>query len=230
MAKLIDGKVISAAVKAEVAEEVAKLKEQGITTGLAVIIVGEDPASKVYVANKEKACEATGMASFKYALPEETTEEEILKLIKELNEDSKVNGILCQLPLPRHLDEELILALLQCVGQIDLIGCCPCHTALFAVERHGCHIADATQAQHDALALTRLVAERGAVLHRTRVVAQLMVRLLRPVEELLRALRALALHAQIERDPPRGGLERLDAALGGGRHNGLTRATEDDED
>lgn len=109
MAKLIDGKVISAAVKAEVAEEVAKLKEQGITPGLAVIIVGEDPASKVYVANKEKACEAIGMASFKYALPEETTEEELLKLIKELNEDSKVNGILCQLPLPRHLDEELII-------------------------------------------------------------------------------------------------------------------------
>ena len=109
MAKLIDGKVISAAVKAEVAEEVAKLKEQGITPGLAVIIVGEDPASKVYVANKEKACEAIGMASFKYALPEDTTEEELLKLIKELNEDSKVNGILCQLPLPRHLDEELII-------------------------------------------------------------------------------------------------------------------------
>ena len=109
MAKLIDGKVISAAIKAEVAEEVAKLKEQGITTGLAVIIVGEDPASKVYVANKEKACEATGMASFKYALPEDTTEEELLKLIKELNEDPKVNGILCQLPLPRHLNEELII-------------------------------------------------------------------------------------------------------------------------
>ena len=109
MAKLIDGKVISAAVKAEVAKEVAKLKEQGITPGLAVIIVGEDPASKVYVANKEKACEAIGMASFKYALPEDTTEEELLKLIKELNEDSKVNGILCQLPLPCHLDEELII-------------------------------------------------------------------------------------------------------------------------
>ena len=109
MAKLIDGKVISAAVKAEVAEEVAKLKTQGITPGLAVIIVGEDPASKVYVANKEKACEAIGMASYKYALPENTSEAELLELINKLNNDAKVNGILCQLPLPRHLNEELII-------------------------------------------------------------------------------------------------------------------------
>lgn len=109
MAKLIDGKVISAAVKAEVASEVARLKEQGITPGLAVIIVGEDPASKVYVANKEKACEAIGMASFKYAMPESTTEAELLELIEKLNNDSSVNGILCQLPLPRHLNEELII-------------------------------------------------------------------------------------------------------------------------
>lgn len=109
MAKLIDGKVISAAVKAEVAEEVSKLKEQGITPGLAVIIVGEDPASKVYVANKEKACEAIGMASYKYAIPENTSEAELLELIKKLNNDDKVNGILCQLPLPRHLNEELII-------------------------------------------------------------------------------------------------------------------------
>lgn len=109
MAKLIDGKVISAAVKDEVAAEVKALKEQGVIPGLAVIIVGEDPASKVYVANKEKACEQLGMASFKYALPENTSEEELLALIKELNADSKVSGILCQLPLPRHLDEELII-------------------------------------------------------------------------------------------------------------------------
>lgn len=109
MAKLIDGKVISAAVKAEVAAEVAALKEKGITPGLAVIIVGEDPASKVYVANKEKACEQIGMLSYKYALPENTTEQELLALIAKLNADSKVNGILCQLPLPRHLNEELII-------------------------------------------------------------------------------------------------------------------------
>lgn len=109
MAKLIDGKVISAAVKAEVAKETAELKSKGVTPGLAVIIVGEDPASKVYVANKEKACEQLGMASWKYALPENTTEEELIALINRLNADSKVNGILCQLPLPKHLNEELVI-------------------------------------------------------------------------------------------------------------------------
>lgn len=109
MAKLIDGKIISAAVKDEVARETAELKKKGIIPGLAVIIVGEDPASKVYVANKEKACEQMGFASFKYALPEETTEEELLALVKKLNADPAVNGILCQLPLPKHLNEELII-------------------------------------------------------------------------------------------------------------------------
>ncbi len=109
MAKLIDGKVISAAVKAEVAAETEELKKQGVTPGLAVIIVGEDPASKVYVANKEKACQQMGFNSFKYALPEETTQEELLALVKRLNDDPAVNGILCQLPLPGHLDEEIII-------------------------------------------------------------------------------------------------------------------------
>ncbi len=109
MAKLIDGKIISAAVKAQVREETEALKQQGITPGLAVIIVGEDPASKVYVANKEKACEQMGFASFKYALPETTTQEELLALVKELNENPNVHGILCQLPLPKHLNEELVI-------------------------------------------------------------------------------------------------------------------------
>ena len=109
MAKLIDGKIISAAVKEQVAKETEELKQKGVTPGLAVIIVGEDPASKVYVANKEKACEQIGMQSFKYALPEDTTEEELLALINKLNSDSRVNGILCQLPLPKHLNEELVI-------------------------------------------------------------------------------------------------------------------------
>lgn len=109
MAKLIDGKVISAAVKAEVAKETEELKKMGVTPGLAVIIVGEDPASKVYVANKEKACEQMGFASFKYALPESTTQEELMALVEELNRRDDVNGILCQLPLPKHLNEELVL-------------------------------------------------------------------------------------------------------------------------
>ena len=107
--KLIDGKVISAAVKERVKNGVAELNEKGITVGLAVIIVGEDPASKVYVANKKKACEALGIISEEYALPESTTEEELLKLINELNAKKSINGILCQLPLPRHLDEKIII-------------------------------------------------------------------------------------------------------------------------
>lgn len=101
MYKKIDGKLISAAVKERVKLEVEALKSVGITTGLAVIIVGEDPASKVYVANKKKACEALGIISEEYALPETTTQEELLALIDELNHKKSINGILCQLPLPK---------------------------------------------------------------------------------------------------------------------------------
>ncbi len=107
--KLIDGKIISSSVKERVKTEVAVLKEQGVTTGLAVIIVGEDPASKVYVANKKKACEDLGIISEEYALPETTTQEELLNLIDELNKKPSINGILCQLPLPRHLDEQAVI-------------------------------------------------------------------------------------------------------------------------
>ena len=109
MTKIIDGKVISASVKERVKAEGSALKEKGITVGLAVIIVGEDPASKVYVANKKKACENLGIISEEYALPETTTNEELLALIEELNNKPSINGILCQLPLPRHLDEKLII-------------------------------------------------------------------------------------------------------------------------
>ena len=109
MSKIIDGKVISAAVKERVKKGVAELNEKGITVGLAVIIVGEDPASKIYVANKKKACEALGIISEEYALPESSTEEELLALVDELNHKKSINGILCQLPLPRHLDEKLII-------------------------------------------------------------------------------------------------------------------------
>ncbi len=119
MAKLIDGKIISAAVKQSVADEVALLKEKGIVPGLAVIIVGEDPASKVYVANKEKACLQIGMNSLKYALPEETTNEELLALIEKLNHDSSVSGILCQLPLPRHLDEKAVIEAIDPSKDVD---------------------------------------------------------------------------------------------------------------
>ncbi len=109
MSKIIDGKIISASVKERVKAEVQELNKKGISVGLAVIIVGEDPASKVYVANKKKACEALGIISEEYALPESTTNEELLALINELNHKETINGILCQLPLPRHLDEKLII-------------------------------------------------------------------------------------------------------------------------
>ena len=109
MTKIIDGKIISASVKERVKAEVSALKEKGITVGLAVIIVGEDPASKVYVSNKKKACENLGIISEEYALPETTTNEELLALIEELNSKPSINGILCQLPLPSHLDEKLII-------------------------------------------------------------------------------------------------------------------------
>ncbi len=107
--KLIDGKAVSADVKASVAQENAKLREQGINVGLAVVIVGNNPASRVYVNNKKKACAEVGFESFEYALPEETTQEELITLVKKLNDDRSVNGILVQLPLPSHIDENAII-------------------------------------------------------------------------------------------------------------------------
>ncbi len=109
MPKIIDGKIISAAVKEEVKKEVEQLKKEGIEPSLAVILVGEDPASKVYVGNKKKACEALGIKSLEYLLPENTTEAELLSLINKLNEDKSVNGILCQLPLPKGLDSKIVI-------------------------------------------------------------------------------------------------------------------------
>ena len=109
MAKLIDGKIISSAVKENISKEVELLKSNGITPSLAVIIVGKDPASKVYVANKKKACEQIGIKSLEFALSEETTNKELLDLINKLNNDESVNGILCQLPLPKHLDEKTVI-------------------------------------------------------------------------------------------------------------------------
>ena len=109
MSKIIDGKAVSAQVKEKIRVETEQLKEKGIEVGLAVVIVGDDPASKVYVRNKKLACEAVGFNSYEYALPAETTEEELLDLIKKLNADEKINGILVQLPLPAHLDDKVII-------------------------------------------------------------------------------------------------------------------------
>ena len=107
--KLIDGKAISAQIKDELKEQVTKLKEQGTELTLAVIQVGEDPASSVYVRNKKNACAYIGINSIAHELPEETTQEELLDLIDKLNNDNKVNGILVQLPLPKHIDEDAII-------------------------------------------------------------------------------------------------------------------------
>jgi methylenetetrahydrofolate dehydrogenase (NADP+)/methenyltetrahydrofolate cyclohydrolase len=109
LAEIIDGKKISQDIKDEVKEKVAALREKGIETSLAVILVGNDPASTVYVGNKKKACEYTGIRSLSYELPEDTTEESLLQLIDKLNADDTVNGILVQLPLPKHIDESKVI-------------------------------------------------------------------------------------------------------------------------
>lgn len=119
MAKIIDGKQISLDIKNELKEKVAKYKEQGIEITLAVVKVGNDPASAVYVRNKEKACEYVGINSKTLALPEETTEEELLNVVKELNEDKNVNSILVQLPLPKHIDESKVLLTIDSTKDVD---------------------------------------------------------------------------------------------------------------
>lgn len=119
MAKLIDGKTISKQIKDELKEEAAKLKEQGITACLAVIQVGKDPASCVYVNNKKKACAYVGIESRAYELEESVTEQELIRLVEELNADPSVNGILVQLPLPAHIDEERIIQTISPEKDVD---------------------------------------------------------------------------------------------------------------
>ena len=116
---IIDGKAVSKKVKEDVKAECEQLKVKGVTPGLAVIIVGDDPASQVYVHNKEVACEACGFYSVKYALPAETTQEELNALIDKLNKDDKINGILCQLPLPSHLDDKEVINRIDSLKDVD---------------------------------------------------------------------------------------------------------------
>ena len=119
MYKIIDGKAVAAAVKNRVADKVAALKEKGVTPGLAVIIVGDDPASRVYVNNKEKDCREVGISSFEYALPGDTTTEELLDLIAKLNASPEVSGILCQLPVPPQIDEQAVLNAISPAKDVD---------------------------------------------------------------------------------------------------------------
>lgn len=122
MYKLIDGKEVSAFVKDKVKQEVMSLKEKGVEITLAVIIVGDDPASRVYVNNKKRACEYTGMKSLEFALSEQTSQQELLELIERLNNDSSVNGILCQLPLPKHIDEKMVIEAISPEKDVDVFS------------------------------------------------------------------------------------------------------------
>lgn len=119
MAKLIDGKAISAQLKEELKEKVAQLSGMGKEITLAVIQVGADPASSVYVRNKKNACAYIGIESLSYELPEETSQEELLALILQLNQNEKVNGILVQLPLPGHIDEDVIIKAIDPKKDVD---------------------------------------------------------------------------------------------------------------
>ena len=141
MAKILSGKTVSQRIKDELKKEVAELKKKNINPGLAVIIVGDDPASRVYVNNKKKACEEIGIYSEEYALPEETSEEELLSLIRKLNEKKEINGILVQLPVPKQINEETIINAIDpkkdvdafhpvnvgkiMVGNFDFVPCTP---------------------------------------------------------------------------------------------------------
>ena len=119
MAIIIDGKKVSAQLKEQVRIETEELVKKGIKPGLAVIIVGDDPASRVYVNNKKKACEKVGFLSKEFALPATTTQEELLALVNELNEDKEINGILCQLPLPKGLDEKAVIEAISPLKDVD---------------------------------------------------------------------------------------------------------------
>ena len=120
MAEIIDGKKISAQIRGSIKEETARfIAETGVTPGLAVILVGLDPASQIYVRNKKKACEEVGFKSFEYLMPESTTEEELKELVNKLNHTSEVHGILCQLPLPKHISEKAVIESISPMKDVD---------------------------------------------------------------------------------------------------------------
>lgn len=133
MAEIISGKEVAAVLNEGTAAKVAELKNKGIGVSLAVIIVGDDPASKVYVDNKKKACEKLGITSYEYVLPESTTQEELMQTVKELNERADVNGILCQLPLPKHLDSNAVIDAIAPEKDVDCFS--PTNVGLLNIGR-----------------------------------------------------------------------------------------------
>ena len=133
--QLIDGKKISGEIKDELKEKVAQLKEKGVEVTLAVIQVGNDPASTVYVGNKKKACAYIGINSLAYELPEETTQEELLNLVRQLNDREDVNGILVQLPLPAHIDEDTVIRTIAPEKDVD--GFHPQSVGLLSIGQKG---------------------------------------------------------------------------------------------
>jgi methylenetetrahydrofolate dehydrogenase (NADP+)/methenyltetrahydrofolate cyclohydrolase len=134
MSELIDGKKVSEDTRAEIAQGIEELKSSsGITPGLAAVLVGDDPASEIYVRNKRKACEKVGIYSEEHKLPAETTEEELLELVNKLNNDDKIHGILVQLPLPDHLNEQRITALIDPGKDVD--GLHPYNLGLLVLSR-----------------------------------------------------------------------------------------------
>lgn len=155
---LIDGKAISAQIKDELKVKTQALKAGGIEVTLAVILVGEDPASQVYVRNKKKACEYIGYRSLSYELPENTTQEKLLELVNELNERSDVDGILVQMPLPKHIDEKTVLNAISpdkdvdgfhpvnvgklCIGEEGFVSCTP--AGVIQLLKRGCPDLDIT--------------------------------------------------------------------------------------
>ena len=155
MTKILDGKQISERIKLELKEKVEALKKEGKKVGLAVILVGEDPASKVYVGNKKKACEFCGIYSEEYLLPEETTEKQLLDLIDVLNGRDEISGILVQLPLPKHIDEKTVINAINpkkdvdafhpvnvgkiMIGDFDFVPCTP-YGVMHLIEETGIDI------------------------------------------------------------------------------------------
>jgi len=119
MSQLIDGKALAAKMREQMADRVQELEKKGVTPGLAVVLVGEDPASRVYVTMKEKACTATGIYSAEHKLAAETTQQELLDLVDQLNNDERIDGILVQLPLPAHIDEGCILNAISPLKDVD---------------------------------------------------------------------------------------------------------------